>query len=98
MSFIQKIIVFIKKAYRVDYLAHLLAGILLAETFFTLAHIFHGNFLYYLIGAIVAIAVIFFKDYIDDKIRHKGTFEKFDIIMGITGVILVVIQWLFLLI
>lgn len=93
-----KIIAFIKKYYRVDYLAHLLAGIGLGEFTFTFAHIFGNNFINYCVAVFLSLLVIFYKDVVHDKWMKKGTFEWADIIIGCSGLSLVIIQWLLLLI
>lgn len=93
-----KIIDWIKKYYRVDYLAHLLAGITLGEFAFTIVHIFSGSLIYYIIAALIVLFIIFAKDVIWDKWMKKGTFEWADIIIGCLGLLMVIIQWLLLLI
>lgn len=93
-----KIIDWIKKYYRVDYLAHLLATISLGELFFTVVHIFNGNLIHYITAALVVLFIIFAKDVIWDKWMKKGTFEWADIIIGCLGLLMVIIQWLLLLI
>ena len=94
----RKIIDWIKKYYRVDYLAHLLAGITLGELVFTIVHIFSGSIIHYIIATLVVLFVIFAKDVIWDKWMKKGTFEWADIIIGCLGLLMVIIQWLLLLI
>lgn len=93
-----KIIEFIKKLYRVDYLAHILFGICATELLFTIIHITRGNFVAYLIATLCIVAIIFDKEFIYDKWLKKGTFEWLDIIVGCSSVLLVIIQWLLLLI
>lgn len=88
----------IDKLYRVDYLAHFIAGICLTELFFTIIHIFHSNFIAYLIATLYTLAIIFGKEFIYNKWMKKGTFEWMDIILGCSGLVLVIIQWLLLLI
>lgn len=92
-----KIINCIKKYYRVDYLAHLLAGIGLSEFAFTIVHIFNGNLIHYSIAASIVLFIVFAKDVIWDKWMKKGTFEWADIIIGCFGVLLVIAQWLLML-
>lgn len=86
------------KIYRVDYLAHFIAGAAGLEGLFTLCHIFKANVWWYVASIILMILVVFSKDIIYDLILKKGTFEWFDIIMGFSGIIFIVIQWLLLLI
>lgn len=93
-----KIIAFLKKLYRVDYLAHFLVGICLTELSFTIIHICKGKFIAYLIATLCILAIIFGKEFVYDKWMKKGTFEWMDIIVGCSGVVLVIIQWLLLLI
>ena len=98
MSFIQKIIAFLKKLYRVDYLAHLLIILLLGEASFTTVHMFRGNFIAYLIVSLVILLIIFGKDFVYDKWMKKGTFEWMDIILGCSSLVFVIVQWLLLLV
>ena len=98
MSIIDKIIAFIKKYYKVDYVTHFLAGVVLGEFTFTMVHIFNSTILNYGIATAVCLFVIFFKDVVWDKWWGKGTFEWADIILGCLGLIIVVIQWLLLLV
>lgn len=98
MIIIDKIIAFLKKYYRVDYLAHLLVGIGLSEMTLTITHMFRGNFIHYLITILGVIFVILFKDIVYDKWLKKGTFEWPDLIIAFIGVGLVIVQWLLLLI
>lgn len=98
MNLINKFITFLKRYYRVDYLAHFIAGVGFTELFYTISSILGDKLIYYIISILLSIFIIFFKDIVYDKLMKKGTFEWVDIIMGCIGIIIVTIQWVLLLI